>query len=95
MPDDIPEGKANYLYIIITAPCIGEQIQEVWNVKIEYSGGANDDLKIAGWTFDRAGAGTVLDKGVIEHFGPIEKANNTKIQTSERLGPDMDIFYSE
>jgi uncharacterized protein (DUF2235 family) len=95
MPNDVPEAKANYRYTVSPAPRIGEQTKEVWNVKIEYSGCANDNLEIAGWAYDKSGAGKMLDKGVIDHIGPMEEANNLQSGKLWRIHTDLNTYHSE
>jgi hypothetical protein len=82
MPDDIREDTANSRYTTIHTPRIGQQTEETWKIKMEFSGNANDGFVIAGWTHNKASAGDMLEKSVREHVEPHEQRNNIKIRTS-------------
>jgi hypothetical protein len=95
VPNDVSEDNANYRCTIIPAPRIGEQTKEVWNVKIEYSGCAKDDLEIAGWAYDKPSAGKMLGEGVVDHIVPIEEANNLKLGIKWQIHTDAGTYHSE
>jgi hypothetical protein len=92
MPCDMPEDNANS---VISVPRVGDQTEEFWNVKIEESGCANESLIVKGWGYDKAGAGELLDKCVMEHVGPIERANNVNINKRSLFDPNMVTYHSE
>jgi hypothetical protein len=95
MPCDMPEDSANYCYTVISVPRVGDQTEEFWNVKIEESGCANESLIVEGWGYDKAGAGELLDKCVMEHVGPIERPNNVNINKRSLFDPNMVTYHSE
>jgi hypothetical protein len=91
----MPEDNANYCYTVISVPRVGDQTEEFWNVKIEESGCANEGLIVEGWGHDKAGAGELLYKSVMEHVCPIERANNINIKERSLFDPSMITYHSE
>jgi hypothetical protein len=83
MPEDSSEDNQNYRYTTVQVIRGGEHTKEKWNIKIEYSGDANDDVSIVDWAFNKTLAGSKIQEGVETHIATSHSRANTTVTHDE------------